>query len=101
MKGNGHLKQMGLGATAGLLGTSVIQAALAATKRWMPETLPPVKQDPGEVMVQKAKSALPEKAQAKIPKKVESGAALSLAFGYGLTFGAIYAAVGRKDQKLL
>jgi hypothetical protein len=101
MKSNGHLKEAGIGAAAGLLGTGVIQAALAATKRWMPETLPPMKQDPGEFMVEKAKSALPEKARAKVPKKLESGAAFSLAFGYGLTFGALYAAVARKEQKLL
>jgi len=101
MKSNGHLKDLGLGAAAGLVGTAVIQGALAATKRWMPETLPPIKQDPGEFMVQKAKSALPEKAQAKIPEKVESCAARSLAFGYGLTFGALYSALGRREEKLL
>jgi len=92
MKGNRHLKQTGLGAVAGLLGTGIIKGALMATKRWMPETLPRMKQDSGEFMVRKAKSALPEKTHAKIPKKVEGGVALSLGFGYGLTFGAVYAA---------
>jgi uncharacterized membrane protein YagU involved in acid resistance len=95
MKTDGQWKQLGLGTVAGLLGTAVIQGALAGTKRWMPEMLPPVKKDPGEFMVEKAKKSLPLKAQRKIPDSAEDIAATLLAFGYGISFSVLYAELKR------
>jgi hypothetical protein len=80
------------GAAAGLAGTFLIQGLLAASQKWAPQSLPPIKQDPGEFMVEQVEKYLPEKAKEKIPEGLENAAAKSLALAYGTTFGALYAA---------
>jgi hypothetical protein len=64
---------------------------LSASQKWAPQSLPPIKQDPGEFMVEKAEQHLPETVREKIPERLEKAAAQSLAFGYDTTFGALYA----------
>src|SRR5262245_35937795 len=91
----------GVGAAAGLAGTFVIQGLLAASQKWAPKRLRPIKQDPGEFMVEKAESYLPEKMRDKIPAALEKTAAKSLALGYGTTFGALYAASRPETRNLL
>ena len=91
----------GIGATAGLAGTAVMQGLLAASQKWAPQNLPPIKQDPGEFMIEKAERYLPEKLREKIPEELENMAAKSLAFGYGGTFGALYAASRPETRNLL
>jgi hypothetical protein len=81
----------GVGALAGLAGTFVIQGLLAGGQKWAPQSLPPLKRDPGEFMIEKAENLLPEKVRGKIPTELEKAAAKSLALGYGATFGALYA----------
>ena len=72
----------------------MLQALRSANQAWSPETLPPIREDPGEFMVDAAEDALPASARtARIPGWAESAAAQGLAVGYGLTFGALYAAV--------
>jgi hypothetical protein len=88
----------GIGAVAGLAGTFVIQGLLAASQKWAPQSLPPIKQDPGEFMVEKAEKHLPDKVRQKIPEELEKAAAKSLALGYGTTFGALYA-ISRPETK--
>jgi hypothetical protein len=88
------------GAAAGLAGTFLIQGLLAASQKWAPQSLPPIKQDPGEFMVEKAEEHLPEKVRQKIPEELEKAAAKSLALGYGTTFGALYA-ISRPETKNL
>ena len=61
----------GFGAAAGLAGTLVIQGLLAASQKWVPQSLPPIKQDPGEFMIEKAEEHLPEKVREKIPEQLE------------------------------
>ena len=51
-------------------------------------------------MVEKAEQHLPETVREKIPEPLEKAAAHSLAFGYGTTFGALYAA-SRPETKSL
>ena len=85
-------QRVGLGAAAGLVGTFLIQGLLAASEKWAPETLPPIKQNPGNFMVEKVEGRLPDKLRKNIPEPLEKAAAGSLAFGYGTTFGAIYGA---------
>ena len=46
-----------------------------ATQRFAPETLPPMKEEPGHFMVQQAKRALPQDMREKVPAKVEKTAA--------------------------
>lgn len=91
----------GFGAAAGLAGTFVIQGLLAASQKWAPQSLPPINQDPGEFMVEKAEERLPEKVRQKVPAPLEKAAAKSLALGYGTTFGALYAISRPETRNLL
>jgi hypothetical protein len=89
------------GAVAGLAGTFLIQGLLAASQKWAPQTLPPIKQDPGEFMVEQVEKYLPEKVKEKLPEGLESAAAKSLALGYGTTFGALYAASRTETKSVI
>ena len=83
-------KRMALGAAGGFAGTLAIQALMAASKKWLPAALPPMREDPGQFMVETAEEALPADVRSEIPDAAESVAAQTLAAGYGLTFGALY-----------
>jgi hypothetical protein len=87
------LKRACLGAAGGLLGTAAIQAVMAATKKWVPEAAPPMRQNPGEFMVERAERVLPGSVRRQIPEAVETAAAQGLGVGYGVAFGALYAAL--------
>jgi hypothetical protein len=89
----GILSRVGLGASAGFAGTLVLQGLMTAGRRWWPETLPPLRQDPGEFMVEQAEARLPASVRARVPEVVEAGVAGAMAIGYGLAFGAAYAAL--------
>jgi hypothetical protein len=91
----------GAGAAAGLAGTFLIQGLLAASQKWAPQSLPPMKQDPGEFMIEKAEEQLPQNVREKIPEELEKAAAKALALGYGTTFGALYAASRPETRNLL
>jgi hypothetical protein len=45
------------GAAAGAAGTAVIRGLMMASQRFAPETLPPMKEDPGHYMAKKVKNA--------------------------------------------
>jgi hypothetical protein len=82
-----------LGAAAGFAGTLMLQILRVANQRWVPQTMSPIRQDPGGFMVETVEEALPFSVRQHIPETLETGAAQSLAVGYGLTFGALYAAL--------
>ncbi len=86
------LLRTALGAAGGFVGTFAIQALLTASQKWLPSTAPPIRRDPGEFMVEKAEEALPDSVRRHVPESAETVAARGLAVGYGVTFGAIYAA---------
>ena len=86
---------------AGLAGTALIQGMQAASQRWMPQTMPPMKENPGDFMVEQAEEALPDRISEKISEPVEGALSQGLAFGYGMTFGALYGLAGRRDRSLL
>jgi hypothetical protein len=98
---NDMWKELAFGAVAGLAGTIAIQALLMTHQKVSPQTMPPIVHDPGEFMLSKAKAVLPEKAQDRVPRKVEAVGAKLLGMGYGMTFGAIYAAVRPRTQRTL
>ena len=98
MADNQLVKSVAAGAAAGLASTAAIQGLMAAAKQIAPETLPPIKQDPGEFMVEQAEKLLAPEAREKVPEAVEKAAATTLAFGYGMTAGALYATL-RSDVK--
>ncbi|HWE35765.1 MAG TPA: hypothetical protein VG406_04270 [Isosphaeraceae bacterium] len=86
-------RRLALGAAAGLAGTVLLQALRAVNQRVAPRTMPPIRHDPGPFMVERAEGALPEGLRRRIPEGVESAASRGLGVGYGLTFGALYAAL--------
>src|SRR4051812_23909994 len=61
------LKRICLGAAGGLAGTLAIQGLLAASKRWLPEALPPMSGEPGGFMVEQAEKVLPQAVRDSIP----------------------------------
>ena len=83
-------KRILLGAAGGFIGTLAIQALLTASQKGLPNTVPPLRQDPGEFMIKTGEEALPDAMRRRIPQVIETGAARMLAVGYGLTFGALY-----------
>lgn len=86
-----RLDQLVRGAAAGLAGSMVLQGMRTASAAFLPTTMPPIRQDPGEYMIQKAEAALPKGVTDAIPPLAEAAAAKAVAAGYGLTAGAIYA----------
>ena len=93
--------RIGAGAAAGLVGTALVQGLMAASQKWAPQSLPPIKQDPGEFVVKKAEEQLPDKMREQIPEQLEKAAAKTLAFGYGTAFGALYATSRPETKSLL
>jgi hypothetical protein len=89
------------GAAAGLAGTFVLQGLLAGSRRWVPASLPPIRQDPAEFMVEQAESALPAARRAAVPAKGKAAAERGLHLGYGATFGMLYGLAAGEQNLLL
>lgn len=85
--------RVALGGAGGVAGSFALQALMTATGKAAPQTTPPIRQDPGEFMVERATSLLPDEASDRIPEAVETAAAGALALGYGLTFGSLYGVI--------
>jgi len=77
------LQRLALGAVAGAGATIVMQGMMMASGKLLPDSRPPMKQDPGEFMAKKA----------KVPPELRKAAAKSLQLGYGMTSGVLYAAM--------
>ena len=92
MKDTDLTRRLMLGATAGVAGTMVLQGVRGASQKYLPGTMEPTWVEPSEFMVDRAESALPDKAQEKVPGAVETAAGAGLGLGYGGTAGALYAA---------
>jgi hypothetical protein len=87
------LTRIALGAAGGLAGTLAIQALMAVSRKALPGSSPPMRGNPGQYMVEQAEEILPESVRERIPDAAESAAAQVLGLGYGVTFGALYAAL--------
>jgi hypothetical protein len=87
------ITRVALGAAAGLAATFALQGIRTKTMELLPETTPPIREEPGKFMVEQAEELLAEETRAQIPSAVETTAATSLALGYGATAGAIYGAL--------
>jgi hypothetical protein len=79
------IKQLALGAAAGAVGTIVLQGLLEQGQKHIPEGTPPIKKDPADFMLGKAKAVLPP-----LSPKIEAAAKKSLALGYGMTAGVLW-----------
>jgi hypothetical protein len=83
---------MALGAAAGAAGTILLQLFREGSQRMLPaDAIPPIKEHPGKFMLRKAERLLPRSTRRKIPEQVKPGLSNALGFGYGTTFGALYA----------
>jgi hypothetical protein len=89
------------GAAAGLAGTFVLQGLLAGSGRWAPATLPPIRRDPAEFMVEQAESALPAARRPALPPAGRAAAEKGLQLGYGMTFGVLYGLVAGAGSPVL
>lgn len=94
------LIRLTFGAVAGLIGTLVLQGLRTPSEKWLPRTMPPIRQDPGDYMVEKAETLLPPELQERIPEVVEKIASKLMAVGYGVTAGVIYASVRPKTYSV-
>jgi hypothetical protein len=89
--GSTDFKRIALGAAGGLVGTLAIQSLLAASQKRAPSTLPPIREDPGKFMVERAERVLPAQVRRRVPHAAETAMAKVLGMGYGVSFGALYA----------
>lgn len=93
--------QMAIGAAAGFAGSMAIQALLKTHQKVSPETMPPINEEPGQFMIRKVKTVLPERVQNKVPHKAEAIAGNLLGLGYGMTFGAVYALARPRTERMV
>ena len=101
MKHAGILDRLVRGAAAGFAGTLALQAMRTASEATLPATMPPIRQDPGDFMVEKMEEALPPSVTSRIPAPVEVGAAKGIAAGYGVTAGAVYGVLRPQSGNVL
>jgi len=95
------IEHVALGAAAGVAATFLLQGVRTTEQKLLPETMPPIREDPGGFMVEQAEELLPEKTREQVPATAETVAAKSLALGYGLAAGAIYGAIRPHPGNLL
>src|SRR5215216_4378698 len=95
------IEHVALGAAAGGAATFLLQGIHTSEQKLLPETMPPIREDPGEFMVEQGEELLPEEAREQVPNTVETVAAKSLALGYGMTAGALYGALRPRTGNLL
>jgi hypothetical protein len=88
-------QKLALGAAAGVAATFVMQGMLEGGGKLIPDGVPPIKSDPGQFMIDKAKAVIP------IPPKIEPLAAKSLHLGYGITAGVLWALLPHSRWKTL
>src|SRR5579883_2446754 len=98
--GTGY-ERLAEGAAAGFVGTAGLMAARIASQKWLPDAQPPMRQEPGEFMVEQAAKLLPDETRTQIPDAAKKAGSQALGLGYGLTFGAIYAALRPKGGSTL
>src|SRR5215216_6139442 len=95
------IEHVALGAAAGGAATFLLQGVRTSEQKLLPETMAPIREDPGEFMVEQAEELLPEEAREQVPVTLETVAAKSLALGYGMTAGALYGALRPRPGNLL
>jgi hypothetical protein len=84
------LTKTALGAAGGMAGTMAIRELMTTTQQDVPSAVPPIREDPGEFLVDWAEEKFPDSARHYIPEGADKAAAGALAMGYGLAFGAAY-----------
>lgn len=100
MRESGTAERVALGAAAGFAGTLAMQGLRTTSERLLPDTMPPMRKDPGEFMVEQAERLLAPQTRERVPAALENAAGLGLAVCYGLTAGALYGALRPRDGSL-
>jgi hypothetical protein len=95
------IEHIALGAVAGVAATFLLQGVRTTEQKLLPATMPPMREDPGEFMVERAEELLPDETREQVPATAEIVAAKSLALGYGMTAGALYGALRPRPGNLL
>src|SRR5437867_3847889 len=95
------IEHVALGGAAGCAATFLLQGVRTSEQKLLPETMPPVREDPGEFMLERAEELLSDETREQVPANVETVAAKSLALGYGMTAGALYGALRPRPGNLL
>lgn len=93
--------RLALGALAGLGGTMAIQGLLNTRRKILPNTMPPIKEEPGHFIIRKTAQVLPGDVERQLSEKAKSIGAKVLGMGYGMSFGAIYALARPKSRQIL
>jgi hypothetical protein len=101
MTHNNLVERVALGVAAGAAATFLLQGIRTSEQKLLPETMPPIRKDPGEFMVEQAEELLPEETREQVPATVETVAEKSLALGYGMTAGALYGVLRPRAGNLL
>lgn len=95
------------GSIAGVATSVAMKAMQEAGMKLMPKQMPPLRQDPGEFMVEKAEDAIQgageglSNAVEHIPTSLEKATAQALGVGYGLTFALLFAATRPKVRNVV
>jgi hypothetical protein len=101
MSHNNFVERVALGVAAGVAATFLLQGIRTTEQKLLPETMPPIREDPGEFMVEQAEELLSEETREQLPTVIETVTAKSLALGYGMTAGAIYGVLRPRAGNLL
>ncbi len=89
------------GAVGGVTGAFALQGLRMASQRILPESMPPMTDNPDEYLVMAAERRLPRKIGYAIPQFVDLIAARSLAIGYGLIGGTLCSLFGARKVPLV
>jgi pimeloyl-ACP methyl ester carboxylesterase len=102
------------GGIAGIACSMVMKAMQEAGMRLLPRQMPPLREDPGEFMIDKAEDAVVQAADRLteageelaeavelVPESVEKVAAQALGVGYGMTFALLFAATRPKVRHVI
>ncbi len=87
------IREIALGAAAGAGATLFMQGVMTSRKKLVPDSTPPMRRDPADFMVEKAKSTLSQPVRERIPQSLDKAAKKVLPLGYGITSGALYGAL--------
>lgn len=96
---NSKVERVAFGIASGFAGTLALSGLRSASTLIWPETMPELKQDPGDFMAHKVIVWLPQGTE--IPDAVQTVLGQSLALGYGLTAGAAYASLRSKPGNVI
>lgn len=98
---NGLPNRLVSGAAGGLAGAVALQGLRMASKRVLPDTVPPMTNNPDDYLVMNFERRLPKSIAYAIPSLVDIIAVRLLALGYGAISGALGSLAPRRSSMLI